>query len=245
MSAGQIATPANELGVLETAWDRLWPALSQHAPTIVAVTEYDAICQALGNCAGQTILDLGCGIGQPVTTFAKASGVFAVDFSMEALTRYRTHPSSHVVKVHATALRLPFADHMFDVVVAAQLLPHLAREQRGSVLREVARILKPGGKAIVTTLHYNFRFPKLGMAKTGMSDGVYFFLHSADEFREELAGALQVRSLWGVWNYLPKTYQLFMRLGRKTLYWDRLVRRTPLSLRYGKQLVAVCRLRSS
>lgn len=48
--------------------------------------------------------------------------------------------------------------------------------------------------------------------------------------------------VWGAWNCLPKTYQLFMRLGCNTLYWDRIVRRTPLSLHYGKQFVASCRV---
>ena len=134
---------------------------------------------------------------------------------------------------------------MFDVVVAAQLLPHLRPGQRAAALGEIARVIKPDGRVIVTALHYNFRFPKLGMAKTGTSEGVYFFRHTVEEFRREIEPFFEVSSLWGVWNYLPKTYRLFMALGRKTLYWDRIVRRTALSLHYGKQLLAIGRLRKA
>lgn len=225
------------------AWDQLWPTASQRPPSIIAITEYDAIQRALGNCVGLTILDLGCGIGQPAATFANARSVFALDFSMEALARYRPPRATATVKVHANALHLPFPDRMFDVVVAAQLLPHLGPEQRTSALKHIARVVKPSGKIILTTLHYNFRFPRLGMPKTGLREGVFFFRHTVPEFRQEIEPVFRVESLWGVWNYVPKTYQLFMRLGRKTLYWDRIVRRTPLSWRYGKQLVASCRIR--
>jgi ubiquinone/menaquinone biosynthesis C-methylase UbiE len=225
--------------IAETPWDRLWPAMSKLPPSLVAISEHDAIRTALGNCTGKTILDLGCGTGQPVETFSKARCMFAVDSSIEALTRYRGPRSTKVLKVQATAVCLPFPDKAFDIVLAAQLLPHLRPEQRASALEQISRVLKPGGKAILTTLHYNFRFPMLGMAKTGTEEGVYFFRHTVAEFRQELVAVLQVKCIWGVWNYLPKTYQLFLRLGRKTLYWDRIVRRTPLSFRYGKQLLAI------
>lgn len=227
-----------------SAWDQIWPVLSGQAHSLVAITEHDAIRKALGNCAGLTILDLGCGLGQPVATFAQARRLVALDSSIEALARCRAPQSRELVKILATALHLPFADAVFDVVVAAQLLPHLDHEQRTTALAQIARVVKPGGKIILTALHYNFRFPRLGMAKSGVSDGVYFFRHTADELRQELQSFFQIQTVWGVWNYLPKTYQLFMRLGRKTLYWDRIVRKTPLSLHYGKQLVVRCRIRA-
>jgi ubiquinone/menaquinone biosynthesis C-methylase UbiE len=224
------------------AWNRLWPTLADTPPSIVAVTEHDAIRCAVGNCKGLTVLDLGCGIGQPTETFARARGVYAVDISREALRRYRNPVGTPVMSIHAGALDLPFPDRTFDIVVAAQLLPHLSADERRAAVREIARVLKHGGKAVITALHYNFRFPKLGMPKSGSDDGIYFFRHTVDELRQEVSPVLQIEHLWGVWNYLPKTYQLFMRLGRKTLYWDRIVRRTPLSLHYGKQLTAMCRL---
>jgi len=42
---------------------------------------------------------------------------------------------------------VPLPDNTFDVVIASQVLEHLVR--RGRFLREVRRILKPGGRALI------------------------------------------------------------------------------------------------
>jgi len=51
--------------------------------------------------------------------------------------------------VHATAERLPFADHEFDCVVVVDVHEHLAEVE--PLNREIDRVLTPGGVALVTT----------------------------------------------------------------------------------------------
>jgi SAM-dependent methyltransferase len=53
------------------------------------------------------------------------------------------------VDVVASADEMPFADGRFDCVIATEVLEHC--EDPAAVLRETARVLRPGGKALVTT----------------------------------------------------------------------------------------------
>lgn len=57
---------------------------------------------------------------------------------------WRLHP--------ADAERLPFTNGRFDVVTVAYLLHLLTRTQRGQVLREAARVLRPGGRLVTVTV---------------------------------------------------------------------------------------------
>ncbi len=91
----------------------------------------------------RTCLDLGGGSGMTAKMLA-ASGIeflTCVDISAPML-RHSGLPS-----VQADAIKLPFADASFDLVVAAAFLHHVPGLE-GSVLRECSRILKPGGRIV-------------------------------------------------------------------------------------------------
>jgi SAM-dependent methyltransferase len=45
---------------------------------------------------------------------------------------------------------MPFGDDEFDVVVAAEVLEHIPQAAREPALREMLRVLRPGGRLIVT-----------------------------------------------------------------------------------------------
>jgi ubiquinone/menaquinone biosynthesis C-methylase UbiE len=91
----------------------------------------------------ESILDLGCGIGQtliacdlPLKTFA-----CGVDVDEEALA-YGRKMSDHISFVRASGERLPFADGSFDVVISRVTVPQM---HVPVALREISRVLKPGG----------------------------------------------------------------------------------------------------
>lgn len=91
----------------------------------------------------QRCLDLGGGSGMTAQLLA-SSGVdtlICLDISAEML-RHSGLPS-----VQADALRLPFLDGSFDLVVAAAFLHHVPGRER-DVLGECARVLVPGGRIV-------------------------------------------------------------------------------------------------
>ncbi len=100
------------------------------------------------------LLDDGCGTGA-FLEFVRRRGTpveryVGIDVSRGMLAhakrRLDASGNSHVL-VQADACRLPFASDTFDVVYARALLHHLPEPLLG--VREIARVLKPGGVAVV------------------------------------------------------------------------------------------------
>src|SRR5579859_3719656 len=91
------------------------------------------------------VLDLGCGAGSVAKAVKRARPDLAVlgcDLSMSALELASSPDSEGVEFRLATAERLPFADGEIDFVWIFDVLEHV--ESPEVVLREVARVLKPG-----------------------------------------------------------------------------------------------------
>ena len=97
------------------------------------------------------VLDAGCGHGRPVLSRLDGSAATAVglDLSREQLKRAAGNvPDADVVQADMTGL--PFADDAFDAVVAFWSLIHVPMADHGTVLEEFARVLRPGGRALVS-----------------------------------------------------------------------------------------------
>src|SRR6266550_5231346 len=99
--------------------------------------------------AGGSALDVACGSGKLTAELAKlAEGgrVVGLDFSPRMLEiARRTHPEIEFLE--GDALNLPFDDAIFDASTIAFGLRNLADPILG--LREMLRVLKPGGRAVV------------------------------------------------------------------------------------------------
>ena len=89
------------------------------------------------------IVDLGCGGGwEFLTTFGCVTGV---DYGAEALA---DAASIYGRVIRSPVERLPLADRSVDAVVSVWMFEHLREQQFVATLREVRRVLRPGGRLI-------------------------------------------------------------------------------------------------
>jgi 2-polyprenyl-3-methyl-5-hydroxy-6-metoxy-1,4-benzoquinol methylase len=99
---------------------------------------------------GARVLDLGCGDGAfAAALLAAGCEVTMADVAEQALQRARVRaPEAQAVKL-AEGEPLPFAEDAFDVVWAGEVLEHVADVV--GLLAEVRRVLRWGGRLLVTT----------------------------------------------------------------------------------------------
>jgi SAM-dependent methyltransferase len=99
--------------------------------------------------ADARVLDVGCGDG--ARTLANLPGVAAVglDISRRGLELATERvPGAHLVQGEMTAL--PFRADSFDGITAYHAVFHVPREEHPQVYRAFARVLRPGGRVLMT-----------------------------------------------------------------------------------------------
>jgi SAM-dependent methyltransferase len=105
--------------------------------------------QALDLRDGERVLEVGCGYGwitQALLNVAKIRWV-GVDRSESMLRQFCSVAPSEICRVSlADAARLPFLASSFDKVLCTGVLMHVRDEF--AVLREMARVLRPGGRLV-------------------------------------------------------------------------------------------------
>ena len=111
---------------------------------------------------GMTVLELGCGAGYFTQELARSGAdVVAIDVSPELLQLARTNCDAPNVQYETeNAYELSYGDAVFDSVVGSSVLHHLEIEQ---ALRDVYRVLKPGGTIFFT--EPNMLNPQIGAQK--------------------------------------------------------------------------------
>lgn len=96
--------------------------------------------------ARPVILDIGCGTGMLLEDLEKMGHATGLDFSMVALEYCRNRGIKNLGR--ADVRHIPIADNSVDVITALDLIEHI--EDDHGLMEEFARVLKPGGIAIMT-----------------------------------------------------------------------------------------------
>ncbi|HJU54795.1 MAG TPA: class I SAM-dependent methyltransferase [Pyrinomonadaceae bacterium] len=122
----------------------------EYAPWMPGVMGFDEF-------AGQRLLEVGCGMGTDLLQFARGGAVCTgVDLTPRSVEISSLHFGLYDLRadfVLADGERLPFADESFDVVYSNGVLHHTPDTSRA--VRELHRVLRPGGIAKVMLYHRN------------------------------------------------------------------------------------------
>lgn len=106
------------------------------------------------NGQARQILEIGCGAGGMLGPLARFGNVTGLDISREYLQF--CHSRGHRRIVTGSGYELPFRDHSFDLVALFDVIEHI--EDDLQVLREVRRVLRPGGRVFISVPAYQFLF---------------------------------------------------------------------------------------
>lgn len=206
--------PAMTDAELRHAMDRFWRHGGYLYETLRDRAYYEEldrlIAEYCGTAAHERVLDLCCGTGRLGALLGGAATIAGIDISTVALglahARHRDDPRFAFAAMEAGALGFP--DACFDRVLFVDAIEHVRDPAR--VLAETARVLRPGGRAMITVANsegLNQRISrKLG---TGQFVTNYQHLHefswpqtqsmlAAVGLRAERADGIFLYPYWGV-----------------------------------------------
>lgn len=145
------------------------------------------------------ILDVGCGGGKTINLLAgiaKAGKVYGIDYSETSVAvatsvNKQYIDAGQVEILHASVQSIPFPDDMFDLVTAIETYyfwPDII-----SNLREIRRVLKPGGSVII--INASYRNEKFEKRNSSLARAGNFTHHLPEEFQAFLREANYSRIL--------------------------------------------------
>lgn len=103
---------------------------------------------------GMNILDVGCGTGSHLKLYQRfGCNLYGIDLSpsMLSFAEKKLGDSAHLELGDAT--RMPYEDHMFDLVFAMLSLHEMPPETRLGVLSEMKRVSKGDGRILLIEFH--------------------------------------------------------------------------------------------
>ena len=137
--------------IVEEGYDRIGERYAREASTTRQELRSRYVSHLVNSLPrGSDLLDIGCGAGTPTTKqLAERFDVTGVDISGLQIERARRNvPKASFIQGDITSLNLPPSS--FDAVAAFFSIIHVPRREQPSLLRSIARWLRPNGMFIAT-----------------------------------------------------------------------------------------------
>jgi ubiquinone/menaquinone biosynthesis C-methylase UbiE len=225
-------------------WDSLADNYDRREHDAVYMAAVAAVARRLDPRPGERIFDAGCGTGLPLCQYLRAGiSVTAVDLSVSMLARLRAKfPGGSLQFIKADLSQLPFPDGYFDRVLSANVLNGIPTpDLRSRCIAELARVLKPGGRFVVSVHNWSRRRQLARTVKEGIPAGAdkvpYIYRFTEAEFRVLLETSFKVLRLFGAGlPFLPYEW----KLSTLSSLVERAAQRFSASARYADMLVGVC-----
>jgi 2-polyprenyl-3-methyl-5-hydroxy-6-metoxy-1,4-benzoquinol methylase len=135
----------------EYVWERMYPAtvFSPLKSFLKHMGRYEHVKPYI-NGKG-VVVDAACGIGYGAKYLSTvASKIYAFDLSQSSLSLARKYYDSEIIEwLREDVTTLPIADKSVDCFVSMETFEHL--DSPDALLSEIKRVLKPGGKAFIST----------------------------------------------------------------------------------------------
>jgi SAM-dependent methyltransferase len=136
-------------------YDQMADVYADDAQVDPTKTTYDrpTIVSMAGDVRGKRVLDIGCASGGLTELLVeRGASVTGIDLNPRLIEIARERLGDRAVfQVVDIAEPLPFEDASFDIVAASLVLHYL--EDWGPTLREFARVLRAGGRFVMSTHH--------------------------------------------------------------------------------------------
>jgi len=115
-------------------------------------TVLDGVLDGLDLPQQARILDAGCGSGRNMVELASRGTVTGIELSQTSVALARERERGEVVA--GSILQMPFAEDSFDLAMSLDVIEHL--EDDLAALRELRRVVAPGGALLVTVPAYQW-----------------------------------------------------------------------------------------
>jgi len=140
----------------EAFYDRFAAQFESHAEASAWNAFYDrpALLDLLGDVSGMAVLDAGCGPGLYAQELLRRGAVVTAFDASGEMVRLARSRLGEGVDLRVSDLNHPLtwlADDSQDLAVMALVLHHV--DNRESALRELHRVLRPGGGLVLSTTH--------------------------------------------------------------------------------------------
>jgi ubiquinone/menaquinone biosynthesis C-methylase UbiE len=145
----------------------------------VGANEYLCLAEHIGDCSGKKIIEVGSGTGFFLRKFAlKAEEAVGFDLTpgmLEAGRKIAEAKGIEISFIQGNVLEgLPFADNYFDIVYSNSMIEFFKKgKEANTVLAEMWRLLKPGGKFVIGVLNKESTWAYKRTAETLEKDSIF------------------------------------------------------------------------